>query len=172
MFIAHLPAGYLGACHLTRRSAVEKRRLVFAPFLVGSIFPDLDMLYFYLVDKGRHLHHDYWTHLPAFWLACLAGSLTLALLLRSRGLASMSASFVAGVFLHLVLDTPFAGIQWLYPLSDHSFYLVTVPATRSWWVWSFVFHWTFLFEIVICVAAAVVFIMRRRRARPTGAAVP
>lgn len=164
MFIAHLPAGYLGACLLTRRAAETRRRLLFVPFVVGSIFPDADMLYFHLIDRGRHLHHDYWTHLPVFWLAALGAALIMALILRSRALALAAASFVGGVFLHLLLDTPFAGIRWLYPLSDHSFFLVTVPATRSWWVWSFVFHWTFLFEIVICIAALVVFLMRRRRA--------
>ncbi|WP_009964697.1 metal-dependent hydrolase [Verrucomicrobium spinosum] len=164
MFIAHLPAGYLGACLLTRRAAAERRHLLFVPFVVGSIFPDADMLYFYLIDQGRHLHHDYWTHLPVFWLAAWGVSLILALILRSRALALAATSFVGGVFLHLLLDTPFAGIRWLYPLSDQSFFLVTVPATRSWWVWSFVVHWTFLFEIVICIAALLLLLMRRRRA--------
>ncbi|WP_265596386.1 hypothetical protein [Verrucomicrobium sp. BvORR106] len=99
----------------------------------------------------------------SFGWRLLGATLLLALLLRSRALALAASSFVGGVFLHLLLDTPFAGIRWLYPLSDHSYYLVTVPATRSWWVWSFVFHWTFLFEIAICIAALVVFIIRRRR---------
>lgn len=163
MFIAHLPAGYIGASLLTQRSSAETRRHLFAPFVIGSVFPDVDMLYFYFIDHGRHLHHHYWTHLPAFWLASLVGLLLVALLFRSPRIALVASSFVAGVFLHLLLDTPFAGISWFYPFSDHSFYLVSIPATRSWWVWSFVFHWSFLVEIAICIAAVILYFKRRKR---------
>lgn len=165
MFIAHLPAGYIGACFLTQGSTAQRKRDLFLPFVIGNVFPDVDMLYFYFIDHGRHSHHHYWTHLPIFWLAALIGLLIAALLFRSSRIALVSSAFVAGVFLHLVLDTPFAGISWLYPFSDHSFYLLTVPATRSWWVWSFVFHWSFLFEIAICIAAIILYLRRRKQVR-------
>ncbi len=163
MFIAHLPSGYIGACLLTKDASSERTRQIFLPFMIGGIFPDLDMFYFYLVDARKNLHHEYWTHLPVFWLAALAATLLIALISRSKGLAAVSTAFVAGVFLHLILDTPFGGIAWLYPLSYQSFHLVTVPATRSWWVWSFVLHWTFVFEIAICIWAVALFIKRRLR---------
>ncbi len=163
MFIAHLPAGYLGACLLTRGSDSPSRRGIFLAFLIGSILPDLDMLYFYLIDQGRHLHHHYWTHLPVFWIAVLAVSVLASVLYRRRHWALLATALVGGVFLHLVLDTPFAGILWLYPWSERDFHWLTVPATRNWWVWSFVFHWSFLFEVAICVAAAVLFVVRRRK---------
>ena len=165
MFIAHLPAGYICGCMLTDCVVPEQRKGRLVAFLVGSVFPDLDMLYFYLIDHGRHHHHHYWTHLPIFWLAALAVSALAGVLVRSRHFALVAASFIGGIFLHLILDTPFAGICWLYPLTDQKFYLITVPATRSWWVWSFVFHWSFLFEIAICIAAAVLYFRRRIRSR-------
>ena len=165
MFIAHLPAGYICGCMLTDRVVPEQRKERSIALLVGSVFPDVDMLYFYLIDHGQHHHHHYWTHLPIFWLAALAVSALAGLFIRSRRFALVAASFIGGIFLHLILDTPFAGICWLYPLTDQKFYLVTVPATRSWWVWSFVFHWSFLFEIAICIAAAVLYFRRRFRSR-------
>ena len=165
MFIAHLPAGYICGCMLTDRVVPEQRKERFIALLVGSVFPDVDMLYFYLIDHGRHHHHHYWTHLPIFWLAALAVSALARLLTVGRRFGLVVASFIGGIFLHLILDTPFAGICWLYPLSDRQFSLITVPATRSWWVWSFVFHWSFLFEIAICVAAAVLCFQRRIRIR-------
>ncbi len=58
-------------------------------------------------------------------------------------------------------DTPYDCILWVYPWSERDFHWLTVPATRSWWVWSFVFDWSFLFEVAICVAAAVLFVVRR-----------
>lgn len=163
MFIAHAPAGYICGSALADPFPKEERKGVLISFLVGSVFPDVDMLYFYLIDHGRHHHHHYWTHLPIFWIAALGLSSIIGLLLKAKYLTWLAASFIGGVFLHLILDTPFAGICWLYPITDQKFYLITVPATRSWWVWSFVFHWSFLFEIAICIAAAVVYFCRRKR---------
>ena len=160
MFIAHLPAGYIAAALFEDHWCEKRLRSVFVAILVGSVFPDLDMLYFYLIDQGRRLHHHYWTHLPLFWLLLLAAAIGAARFFRLRFTPAVIA-FVAGVFLHLLLDTPFGGILWLAPFSDHTFPLVTVPATSNWWVWSFVFHWSFTIEIAICVAAAVLYFTRR-----------
>ena len=165
MFIAHVPAGYICGCVLTDGVPEGEKKGRLISFLIGSVFPDVDMFYFYLFDHGRHHHHHYWTHLPIFWLAVLALSSFVGVFLRAKRFVWIAASFVGGVFLHLILDTPFAGICWLYPFSDQKFYLVTVPATRSWWVWSFVFHWSFLFEIAICIAAAVLYFRRRLQRR-------
>ena len=165
MFIAHLPAGYICGCLLMDHVVPVQRKKRLVALLIGSVFPDVDMLYFYLIDHGRHHHHHYWTHLPIFWLAALAVTALVGLHARSKRIALVAASFIGGVFMHLILDTPFAGICWLYPLTDQKFYLVTVPATRSCWVWSFVFHWSFLFEIAICIAAAVLYFRRRFRSR-------
>lgn len=166
MFIAHLPAGYVAAKILEHRWPETQRRNLVIALLIGSVFPDFDMLYFYLVDQGRHLHHHYWTHLPVFWLAVLGVGLCASRVLRPQ-LVPVTTSFVAGVFLHLILDTPFGGILWLAPFSDQMFHFVTVPASRSWWVWSFVFHWSFAIELAICVAAALLYLSRRRQHRQT-----
>ena len=50
MIIGHLPAGYLLAhvvhqCHSVAK--VTNRKLVLFAALIGSIFPDIDLLYFY-----------------------------------------------------------------------------------------------------------------------------
>lgn len=162
MFIAHLPAGYIAATALAKRWPETLRKWMTGALLVGSVFPDLDMFYFYLIDRGRNLHHHYWTHLPAFWAAWLIAALALALFARGRRLAFVVCAFIGGVFLHLILDTPFGGVLWLAPISNHSFQLVTVPATRSWWVWSFVFHWSFAFELAICAIAGAIYFRRQR----------
>jgi inner membrane protein len=52
------------------------------------------------------------------------------------------------------------GIRWFWPLSDSSLVLAHVPAGRSWWVWNFVLHWTFLMEVLVCAAALIVFVRR------------
>lgn len=114
MFVAHLPAGYLAG----RIVSCERRSgRWWCAALVGSVFPDLDMLYFYLIDGQQSLHHHYWTHLPFVWL-CLTPILALH---------PVSRIFVLNVFGHLVLDTVAGGILWLWPWHPASFVLFQVP---------------------------------------------
>lgn len=153
MIIAHLPAGYI----LARTTQNPRGPLLWAA-LIGSVFPDIDMLWFHLVDNGAIHHHRYWMHAPGFWLAIAAVAI-IALRGPYRALAAM---FTASVLLHLVLDTLAGGIMWLWPFSTRLFTLVTVPATQSHWVLSFVFHWTFLAELLL-IAIALGLLFRKPR---------
>lgn len=151
MFIAHLPAGYLLTKAMQRKCKINKYLLV---GLLASVFPDLDLLYFYLIDNRQHLHHSYWTHIPFFWLVAA----TLTFFLKKKNHKILAAIFFANIFLHLVLDTIVGKIEWLYPLTDKSYYLFHAPSLYSFWVYNFIFHWTFLFEITITIAAIFVFL--------------
>ena len=156
MLIAHLPAGYLLARRIAPPLAAapgDARRLM-GLGLVGSVFPDIDMLYFHLVDRGQTLHHDYWTHIPAFWPAAMLAAAGLLWLARARIPWREGLVFLAGVFLHLLLDTPAGGIAWGWPVDLHRVLLIEIPARFDWWVWSFVLHWTFLIELAVCAWAA------------------
>lgn len=156
MLIAHLPAGWLLTQRIVprlSRDAKEGRRLM-ALGLVASVLPDIDLLYYYLVDGRRTLHHDYWTHIPAFWPVLLALAAAVIVLARARVPWRDFVVLLAGVFLHLVLDSVAGGVAWLYPWDTTRLALVEVPARFDWWVWSFVFHWSFLPELAILAWAA------------------
>jgi inner membrane protein len=131
----------------------------------GSVFPDLDMLYFHLVDERRTHHHLYITHWPLFWLACGVVILPALRWLRPSYLFPAAAFFVA-VMLHMVLDSVAAPLHWLMPFDGTAIELVTVPAVYSNWIWSFVLHWTFGLEIAICLAALWIALRRRKRQPP------
>lgn len=157
MLIAHLPAGWLLARRMAprlARDARESRRLVILG-LAASVLPDVDLLYFYLADGRGTLHHDYWTHVPAFWPVLLTLAAATMLLARMRVPWRDFAVVLAGVSLHLVLDTVAGGIAWLYPWDLTRFVLAEVPARFDWWVWNFVLHWTFLPEVAIVAWAAL-----------------
>lgn len=158
MFLAHLPAGYL----LTKgiQSGVHETKYLWIG-LAASVLPDIDLLYFYFVGHRQTLHHEYWTHLPIFWLTLWAVIVIGNLRFKNRIVTIVSLIFFSNVLLHLVLDTFVGGIAWLYPWSSHSFSSVTVPATHAFWVFSFVTHWSFLVELAIIVWAIVVFINRK-----------
>ena len=128
-----------------------------AAALSGSMVPDLDMLWFHLVDNGAIHHHRYWPHIPLIWFGIALVSL--ALLLRTHYLTA-GLAFFAAIFLHLALDTITGGILWLYPVNDRLFTLVVVPATQSHWVLSFILHWTFLLELAVWAMAAWLWVRR------------
>ena len=149
MFIAHLPAAYLlSRCHpgLTR---------VAPALLIGSVLPDVDMFWFAFVDSSTH-HHHLITHRPAVWIAVLVCGLFWT--------AAMGLGL--GALLHLSFDSIAGQIAWGWPLTHHATPLVEVPARYEWWVWSFLTHWTFALEIVICLAAA--WVCRRHTLREAG----
>lgn len=170
MFISHLPAGYLLSKAILARKKAKGYGLFLWLGLVASVLPDLDMLYFYFVDKRQHLHHSYWPHIPAFWLAMFLAAIILWGFIRNAKYRLASMVFFLNVFMHLFLDTICGGILWGYPFIGKSFVFFEVPARFNWWVLSFITHWTFGLEILLLVAAVVV-IMRLDRGKSETAAL-
>jgi inner membrane protein len=160
MFIAHLPAGFLLTSALTRGKHGGSRALL-ALGLAGSVFPDVDLLRNFLIDERRVHHHRYWTHLPAWWLAITIVVLLAHAWRRDPRLRAIAVVFLPNVWLHLVLDTWVGHIAWAWPVDDRFFAFVEVPRRYAWYVWSFVFHWTFLLEVLIAGVAAVALAARR-----------
>lgn len=152
MLIAHLPAGYLTA----RAGGASRGPLLWAA-LIGSVFPDFDMIWFLFVDQGSIHHHKYWVHAPGFWLILAA----VILPFLSRPARRAGFMFLAAVMVHIALDTNAGGIMWLWPFSDHLYTFVTVPATQSNWVLSFMLHWTFLLELAVITLAAILLFTRK-----------
>lgn len=165
MFIAHIPSAYLLAKAITaqcKQFGLSARDIIVVA-VIGTIFPDIDLLYFYFVDDRQHHHHSYPTHWPLTWLALLI----LATLLCRQASAKKSAA-ILGIFgmaalLHLLLDSVVGDVWWLAPWVDQSFSLFTLEAIyQPWWL-NFLLHWSFAVELLICLAAACVFIQQRRK---------
>lgn len=154
MLTAHLPSGYLLARGLPRDIPA-----LMPVALVGAVFPDLDMIWFHLVDHRAFHHHYYWVHIPAFWLAVAALVLPLAWWL---GHLRTAAVFFAAILIHLILDTIGGGVMWGAPFSGRLYELVTVPARYGHWVTNFILHWTFLLELAIWAAALWLWLTRKR----------
>jgi len=154
MFIGHMPSVYLGITALRKRLT----KPVFAAALIGSVFPDIDMLWFYFVDNRGHHHHEYLTHRPALYLALLM----VAWGMRGRIGYPLVAFSIAGL-VHMVLDTVVGAIAWGWPLSHTSHTLFVVEATHGHWILSFVNHWYFKIEVAITAAAAAVLLWRSGR---------
>jgi len=156
MFIAHIPIG-LGLARIVTRRSLTLPVVMVAAF--GAIFPDLDLIRFYLFDNHQRHHHDYWTHIPMIWGLIVLGWFGFSKI-RKRSFGALPLVFFVAVFSHLVLDTMAGAIEWFWPFSDKGVYLVTVPATQSKWYLSFLTHWTFALEVFISILSLCVALSR------------
>ena len=162
MLIGHLPAGYLASTVALDRLgfAPSVRRRLLAAGLIASVAPDLDLLYFYGVDRSLH-HHAFPTHWPITWLAVAVLGGFAAVVTGRRAWAWMGVFVGVGGLLHLVLDSIAGEVRWFAPASDWSLTLVTVPSRFDSWILSFVTHWTFAVEVALVVLGAAVWWRRR-----------
>ncbi len=166
MFIAHLPAGYLLGKAVSKAKLTYKKRLVIWT-AIGSVLPDIDMLYFYLIDNQSTHHRHYLSHWPLTWIALLLFSL--ALLKWWPRISVIPFAIAIGGLLHMILDSVAAPVFWLAPFSETQIELVKIPAVYDNYIWSFILHWTFLVEILICCIAIIVAFANRAKThlRPT-----
>ncbi len=158
MFIGHLPGAYL----VFRAATPDLGKLAFAAAMIGAVAPDVDMLWFYLVDNQGHHHHSYLTHRPIIWAGFLMAGMAIRVWALRTG--TFLTFFGTGGLVHMVLDSITGEVAWLWPISDATHPLVLVQATHSHWILSFLNHWTFKVEIVITMIALLVWFLSWRRA--------
>jgi inner membrane protein len=150
-----MPAGYICSKWLYPRFVsvpVDYRKYLLCG-LIGSIAPDLDLLYFYLVDHRQHHHHSYWTHYPVVWLGLTVAAFLYYRYGRQRIKAVLLLVLSFNGFMHMVLDTLVGDISWFAPVSDRAYSLIMVPARFDPWWLNFVLHWSLLVEVVIMATA-------------------
>lgn len=146
MITAHLASGYItGRC-------LKATGPVMGAALLGSIFPDFDFIWSFLIDHGAFHHHHYWVHVPAFWAAVSLIGLPLLHVLRPAWMR-VAGAFLAGILVHLSLDTVAGDIKWLWPYSNEFFKFINIPSRYPHWILNFVLHPVFLLEIAIWILA-------------------
>jgi len=148
---AHLPSGYIVGRTWPKDSAV------LAAAVLGGVFPDLDLIWFYLVDGRSIHHHRYWVHAPFFWLVIGSLALTITKVVIPKYLNAAGA-FLAAIFVHLILDTLAGDIMWRWPFSSEFTHLISVEPKYENWILNFIFHPVFMIEICIWILAAFLFI--------------
>jgi hypothetical protein len=155
MIFAHIPAGYLLANEFVKRRKWPAWLLWVG--MLGGTFPDIDILYD-LATEGQFVGHRHSImHYPVVWALAAAICLVVALIRRRPNGLRLWAVFFSTVFLHLVLDTVIGYIYWLAPISRVRVSIIDIPDTHTFWLWNSVFHWSFVIELTIIAAAAIVF---------------
>lgn len=145
-----------------RVAGLRTRRRLTGLGLAASVLPDLDLAWFFTVDRRQPVHHAYLTHKPGAWLIALAVAATVMRMLRAGRTAWLALGVLAAnVMLHLALDTTAGGIRWLWPVSEQELVLSHVAARHEPWWLNFVLHWTFALELAIAAAAVAWWIQAR-----------
>lgn len=161
MFVAHSFAGYLWSrkAIMSLKLKVSAQQLKYYLWfgIFCSILPDLDLMYFYTFDQRQNPHHEYWTHMPFFWILVASILYAVARWIFRKRIGVYCFLLAANTVLHLILDTLAGGIYWLYPFNDAYIVLISILPKYDWWVWNFVLHWVFFSELIIILAAVYVF---------------
>ena len=154
MIIAHGPLGYLVSYLLRKRWTFPKWYYWFG--VLGGLFPDSDLFYFYLVDSTRS-HHQFITHsLLPYLIVWLIGwlikpirwSVTLfALGSISHVLADVATGYVA-IFL------PFSGrligvTSWSSELAELVIILITIHTFLKNKLWKIISYGSVLFLMLV-----------------------
>ena len=154
MITAHLPASFL-ITKFCIGSKGTKFQLLLG--ILAGIAPDFDLVYFYTIDNRQHLHHGYFTHIPAYIGGGLIITILINLLIGKRILTRMQAIVFLNLFLHCFLDTIAGGIKWFYPFSEKYIFFFTVPAYLGPSIWNFFLHWTFALEVMIWIVTVATY---------------
>lgn len=163
MFIAHLPAGYILAKFLDKKLKQTKtsKKAFFAIIMIGAVFPDIDLFYFYLFDNRSVHHHKYFLHWFSFWIPIFVISyLYFKFSKYTSRLALAIVLLSSAALLHISLDT-FVGDVWLFaPFIDKPYVFFEVTSRyQPWWL-NFIFHWSFFVEIIICFIAFILYLKK------------
>ncbi|NHQ85075.1 metal-dependent hydrolase [Iodobacter sp. HSC-16F04] len=164
MFIAHIPSGYIYAVSILKKikNTTIPAHLIFLSAVSGAILPDLDLIYFYLIDHRQTHHHKYITHWPLLWISLAVISYALYACSSQKKLGFLSFIACTSCILHMILDTVVGDIWWFFPFIDQPFALFTVTALyKPWWL-NFILHWSFALELVICSLAICIYIKRTK----------
>lgn len=163
MLVGHLPAAYLlghTVCKAVPSKQLNSRTIVLAA-LVGGILPDFDLIYFYTLGGKQVVHHQYWSHIPFFWVVIYLFVSLITLICQNLKVFKILSVVFSAIVLHLSLDTITGQIHWLYPFSATTFTLVSVPAVHEWWVANFLLHWTFAIELLLIFLALIAYVKRQ-----------
>lgn len=153
MLIGHLPAGYFLTRFLIKKAKLPLNKLWLGLGLLGSVLPDFDIIYPILFKNSIGSHRLFFTYIPLFWVVLIIICLSLYFLYKKPWIKYSVLIIFANVFLHLLLDTAFVGVRWLWPFYDGLIGVYNVGLTGGFIVPNYFEHWYWYLEIALWLLA-------------------
>lgn len=127
MVFAHGPGSFIAA-HTTKKwwakdisEAFQKKLLILSAILGAAV--DLDMLFVWFFD-GRNSHREFLTHTPILYVFITVIILGFGAVLKNKKVFAIGKVFFVATITHIILDSLFGGIMWLFPFSDEFYGLM------------------------------------------------
>ncbi len=160
MLIGHLPAGYFVTKSILKKLKIPINntmgKWLFLAGLVASIAPDFDIVYWMLFDEyGTGSHRNYYTNYPILYLALLVILVIIYFIVKKPWLKYGIIVVFANFFTHLILDTTFVGIKWLWPFYDKMIGIYNVNFTGGLMIENYFHHWIWYLEIALWLLAII-----------------
>ena len=161
MIFAHGPAGFVLTHFLKKywNKSLSRKQIitVYLVGVIGGLFPDIDLFYYYLVT-AKTSHHELLTHSFFIYFAVFILFFIIAFLIKNRFIWALNIVFFIGVFSHLAADSLGSGIMWFYPFSDFLFGLISFYFILNSWFTQWIFSINYSLETVILLLAFFIII--------------
>jgi len=153
MLIGHLPAGYFLTRYLIKKNKLPLNVFWLGLGLIASILPDFDIAWIIIHDTTISSHRNYYTYYPIFWLLLFLISVLVYFFVKKKWLIKGIYLVFGNIFLHFLLDTPFVGIKWFWPVYNKFIGIYNTGFTGGFLVENFFTHWFWYLEICLWLAA-------------------
>lgn len=166
MIVGHLPAGYFLTRYLIKRQKLTLNKFWLGLGLIAAIFPDFDYAYWILSNDQSESHRGYITTYPIIYLGIFLIFLLIYLIKKNIWLKNFIIIVFANIFLHFLLDTPFFGVKWFYPLCNQylGFYDIGGYANGGGiQVQNYFTNWYWYLEIALWLVALIAIIISSKR---------
>ena len=151
MLLAHLPVGYS-----VTHAVIKKFKLKFSwPWLslgmFAAVLPDFGIIYQLFSGRLYESHRYYITNLPVFYLTVFIIIVIVNCFIHKRWLTYANYLIFANIFVHLLLDTVYYGIRWLWPFYPKLIAIYNTAGNGGFRVDNYFHHWYWYLEIVIVI---------------------
>ena len=155
MLIGHLPAGYLLTRALMKKYKIPLNHWWLGLGLLFSIAPDFDHIFNLLFQNNIYNHRLLPTHVPLTYLIILLIGLLIYRIKPWLWLKWGMIIALPNLILHLILDTPFVGIKWIWPFYPKLVGIYNVNITAGIIVPNYYHYWYWYLEIILWLAAVI-----------------
>ena len=155
MLIGHLPAGYFITRYLIKKNKLPLNKFWLGLGLLGSVLPDFDLIYTLFINTTISSHRNLPTYIPLFWLILFLLCLASYAIWHKKWIKYGAIVLFGNVLIHLILDTPFVGVKWLWPFYDKLVGIYNVGLTSGFLVENYFQHWYWYLEIALWIAAII-----------------
>jgi len=159
MLIGHLPAGYFLTRGLIKKYKIPLTPLWLGLGLISSVAPDFDHIFNLLYQDNIGNHRLFLTHIPFTYFVLFLISWLIYKIKHKKWLKWGIIIALPNLILHLILDTAFVGIEWLWPFSHKLIGIYNVNITEGIIVPNYYQHWYWYLEITLWIIA-IIFVIK------------